>query len=246
MFRGAVEGLIYRKPPEHYLNYTAEGRVPVILIPGILGKWSFMKSLGDKISLHGHPVYVVPELGYNVFSIPSSARIIRASLKHIFSKRGHIVPRLEKGTEVIKRFIEANSLKGVVFVAHSKGGLIGKYFLAHYNKDNEVLGMVAIATPFSGSAMAKLLPFDTLKELDNDSKIIRDLEKHQDINHKIISIRPKYDNHVWAEKGSFLEGAENIEVPVKGHHKIIFDKNVQKIVLESVEKLTLRHRSGQR
>ena len=240
MFRGAGAGLIYHRPPKHYLDYTIDGKVPVILIPGILGKWSFMKSLGDKISKHGHPVYIVPELGYNVFSIPSSARIIRTSIKHIFPKQGHIVPKLGKGSVAIQKVIDDNKLKGVVFVAHSKGGLIGKYFLSHYDSEHKVLGMVAIATPFSGSAMAKLLPFDPIKELDNDSKLIHDLEKHQEINSKIISIRPEYDNHVWAEKGSFLEGAENIEVAVQGHHKVIFDTNVQKIVLEAIEKITLR------
>ena len=240
MFRGAIGGLIYRKAPKHYLDRTIEGKVPVILIPGILGKWSFMKSLGDKISLQGHPVYIVPELGYNVFSIPSSARIVRTSLKHIFPKRGHIVPKLSRGSEAIQRIIENNKLERAVFVAHSKGGLIGKYFLAHYNKDDKVLGMVAIATPFSGSAMAKLIPFDPVRELDTDSKIIHDLEKHQDINDKIISIRPEYDNHVWAENGSYLEGAENIKVRVQGHHKIIFDPKVQKIILNSVDKIALK------
>ena len=238
MVQGAALSVFHHIPPKHYLDFVVEGKVPVILIPGILGKWGFMKRLGDKISLEGHPVYVVPELGINIFSIPSSAKMLRTFLVHAFSKK-HIVPKVSPGALKIRAFIEARNIKGVVLVAHSKGGLIGKYLLAHYNDDQRVLGMVAVATPFSGSAMAKLVPHDAFRELKNDSEVIRDLEKHQEVNKKIISVIPEYDNHVWAERGSFLEGArENIEVPVHGHHRVIFSKKVQEIVLRSIALLS--------
>jgi len=41
-----------------------------------------------------------------------------------------------------------------------------------------------------------------------------------------VSIIPQYDNHVWSEKGSHLDGAKNIYVPVHGHHKVIYDREV--------------------
>ena len=69
MVKGALQGILYHTPPKHYLEYTEEGKVPVILIPGVLCKWSFLKHLGDKMSLAGHPVYIVPELGYNLFNM---------------------------------------------------------------------------------------------------------------------------------------------------------------------------------
>jgi triacylglycerol lipase len=243
MFHGALATVIYREPPKHYLGYTVAGKVPVILVPGILGTWSFMKKLGDRISLKGHPVYIVPELGHNIYSIPSSAKTLRSIIVHTIPKRGHIPPRVVRGARAVRTLIEKENIKGAVLVAHSKGGLIGKYLLAHHNTDNRVLGMVAIATPFSGSAMAKLIPHDSFKELQADSEVIRDLERHKAANEKIISIIPEYDNHVWADKGSFLEGAsENIEVSVSGHHKVLFSKAVLKVVLNSIEKITqMRH-----
>lgn len=221
MIHGSITSLIYHKTPKHYLDYVLENKVPIILVPGILGKWSFMKTLGDKISLDGHPVYIVPELGYNLFKIPDSALKLKEIIEKIDTKK--------------------DNLKGVILVAHSKGGLIGKYLLAHHNQDNKVLGLISIATPYSGSSMAKLLPLDPIRELNTDSKIILDLEKHNEINNKIISICPEYDNHVWAEKGSHLDGAKNIKVNVHGHHKIIFDKNVQNVVLKSIEEITLQN-----
>jgi len=221
MIHGSVTSLIYHKPPKHYLDYVLENKVPVILVPGILGKWGFMKTLGDKISLAGHPVYIVPELGYNLFKIPDSTKKLRDVIEKIDTKK--------------------DNLKGVILIAHSKGGLIGKYLLAHQNQDNKVLGLISVATPFSGSSMAKLLPLDSIQELNTDSKIILDLEKHTEVNNKIISICPEYDNHVWAEKGSYLDGAKNIGVNVHGHHKVIFDKNVEDIVLKYIEEITLQN-----
>lgn len=238
MIHGALSSVVYRKPPKHYLGHVLENKVPVILIPGIFGKWSFMKKLGDKVSLEGHPVYIVPELGYNIYSIPSSAQKLRQVVLQAFPKLGHIMPRIAHGAQAVQDVVEKNNLRGVILVAHSKGGLIGKYLLSHLNNDNRVLGLISIATPFSGSSMAKLIPLDPIKELHVDSQIIHNLEKNKDVNHKIISISPAYDNHVWSEQGSFLEGAHNIKVNVHGHHKVVYDEKVQKIVLDSIEKLT--------
>lgn len=213
MIWGALGTLVYRKPPKHYLRHILPGKVPVIIIPGVLGTWSFMKKLADTISLLGHPVHIVPSLGYNLYAIPHSSSLVN-------------------------NVIEKENLKNVILVAHSKGGLIGKHMLIHHNETGAILGMISIATPYSGSAMAKILPIEPIKELHNDSIIIKDLATHTNVNDKIISICPEYDNHVWAEEGSHLGGAHNIDVPVHGHHKIVFDKGVEKIVLESIERFT--------
>lgn len=242
LLRGTASMIIHKNPPKHYLGYIVSEKVPVILIPGILGKWSFLKHLGDRISLIGHPVYIFPELGYNLYDIPSSANKLKALLASIIPGLEHPMPDIHRGAERLKKLVERENIKGAILVAHSKGGLIGKYFLIHHNFDNRVLGLIAIAAPFAGSAMVKLLPIKpkSFKELDVDSQIIKDIEDHKDINKKIVSIIPEYDNHVWAEKRSFLDGATNIEVPVHGHHKVIFSKEVEKAVIESIEKITSR------
>jgi pimeloyl-ACP methyl ester carboxylesterase len=214
MVRGAAGSVLNSRAPGHYLEHTIAGKVPVIIIPGVLGKWSFMKSLADNISLQGHPVYILPKLGYNLYNIPASAEVLRQAVE------------------------EMNEAEKIILVAHSKGGLIGKYFLAHHNAKNKVAALIAIATPFSGSSMAKFVPLDPVRELHTDSQIIQDLLSHTVVNKKIVSIIPEYDNHVWAEQGSFLEGADNREVVVHGHHRVVFDKGVQKVVFDSIEKIT--------
>jgi len=201
-------------PPKHYLGHVVEGKVPVIILPGIFSRWALLKPLADHISLLGHPVYIVPKLGNNTGDIPSSSK---------------------KVLEVI----EENNLKNVIIVAHSKGGLITKYLLTHDNTNHAVKGLIAVATPFHGSSMGSFIPHHSTKELGADSGIIRYLESHNESNNKIVSIIPEYDNHVWNEKGSYLEGAlQNVSVKVMGHHRVLGSKEVQNVVMDWIEKIT--------
>lgn len=211
LLRGYLSMLIHKNPPKHYLDFVVKGKAPIILIPGISNKWGFLKYLGDKISAKGHPVYIVPKLKFNFFDIPTSVKIVR-------------------------EVIDKNNLENAVIIGHSKGGLIGKYFLIHENKDNKIKGLIAIGTPFSGSRLAKKFPRISFKELTPESKIIQELIFHKEVNSKIVSIMPEFDNHIWHEKGSFLEGALNIKVPTKGHHKILFDKNAISKIIELIGK----------
>ncbi|MDO8560772.1 MAG: alpha/beta hydrolase [bacterium] len=211
--KGGVLMYWHSSPPEHYLGFVIEGKNSLIILPGILNKWAFMKQLADTLSREGHPVYIIPQLKNNVFDIPSSAKKVR-------------------------ELIDLENIKDAIIVAHSKGGLIGKYLLAFNNADNRVKGMVAIATPFSGSILAKLIPHKAFRELVPGSKVVEELKLNGEVNKKIISVMPVYDNHVWAEEGSRLDGAlDNVVLGVKGHHKIVFDKKVIDVIKGSIEKL---------
>jgi len=211
-FLGKVLMLVHTNPPKHYLGYVIKDKIPVILIPGISVKWGFLKHLGDSISHLGHPVYVISKLKFNLLDIPQSAKLIRET-------------------------VDENHLKNAIIIGHSKGGIIGKYFLIHENKDNRVKGLIAIGSPFSGSKIVHHLRGIAFKELAPESKTIKDINSNRKANAKIISIMPEFDNHVWSEKKSYLDGALlNITFPVKGHHKIVFDqKSIEKII-ELIEK----------
>lgn len=216
LLKGKAKMLLHRIPPKHYLDYIVEGKNPVILLPGISSKWGFIKNLGDRISMDGHPVYIIPKLGYNLYDIPKSAKIVA-------------------------EFVEENNLKDVIIVGHSKGGLIGKYLMIYSNKDGRIKGVVAIASPFSGVRLANLLPHGAYSELHENSNLTKNLMAHKEVNGNIISIFPVFDNLILSSQGSYLEGAENIEVgEIKGHHKIIFDKKVADLILKPIERLSKR------
>lgn len=199
----------YNNPPDHYLGFIVPNRDPVILIPGILGTWPFLKTLGDAVSKRGHPVYIVRELGYNTKDIHDSTCPIRA---------------------LIRRY----DLRNVILIAHSKGGLIGKHLLAFHNEEKRVKKLIAIATPFAGSKLARLVPTRAFHELLPESENIRELQKNMDANKHIVSIFGTFDNHVWPNESSRLEGAKNVQLPTYGHHRILFDTEMQEAVMQEI------------
>lgn len=210
-----ITTIIHKNPPKHYLGHVIDGKVPVVIIPGIFSHWGFMKKIADAISLLGHPIYLVPELRYNLHNISGSSLIV-------------------------SKILQKENLKNVIFIAHSKGGLIGKYTMIHHNEEKRIIGMVSLATPYSGSAMTKILPIEPVNELHNDSVIIKDIASHTTVNKDIVSICPEFDHYVWAKEGSYLDGAKNISVAVHGHHKIMYDPLVIEKIKEAVEEISAR------
>lgn len=206
------QAFIFRKPPIHYLGHVDSGKPPIILIPGLFEKWHFLQAIADPLSLKGHPVYVLEHLKYNSTEISLAAKLVR-------------------------ELIEEKNLKEVTLIAHSKGGLIGKYLLTFYNKDERVKKLISIASPFAGSAITNFFRHKTIKELSPNSDIIKDLHKEKKANSKITSIYGVFDNHVWPGSSCHLEGAENIKVDVYGHHKILNSKRVIDIVMNKVEEI---------
>lgn len=202
-------GIKMGKPPAHYLGYVQEGKAPIILIPGIYERWHALSVLAEPLSRNGHPIYSINNLGYNTRSIPETARIVR-------------------------EFIEKENLYNVIIIAHSKGGLIGKYLLAFKNQDQRIKKVIAIATPFGGSTIVRLIPHKAIKEFHPQSHIIKLLQAHSEVNHQIVSVYGTFDNYVRPLSSCNLEGAKNIQVDVRGHNKILFDTKVKALVFHEV------------
>ncbi|MBL4644709.1 MAG: alpha/beta hydrolase [Candidatus Pacebacteria bacterium] len=207
------KSFIYREPPEHYLGHISDTKVPIILVPGLNTKWQFLKLIADRISILGHPIYVVSSLGYNRKEIQESAKLVRA-------------------------LIDEKNLKNVIILSHSKGGLIGKEVLIRLNEDKKILKVIAIATPFLGSGITKFSLDKSVKELAPKSEIIQEHNKNFDVNKDIISIYGMYDNHVWPTEHSILEGAENIQVDIDGHHKILAKPKARELIVKKIEEIT--------
>jgi triacylglycerol lipase len=211
LLMGKLLMTIHRKPPKRYLNHATKGKNPIVIIQGKSNRWGFMKKLSDAMSKLGHPVYIAKDLGSNRFDIKTSAKIVR-----------HV--------------IEKNNLRNVILLGHSKGGIVGKYILINEDTGGRIDHLIAIAAPFSGSRIVYRFPRNkSLKEFAPKSKILREISSNKKVDSKIISIMPEFDNHIWADKGSYLDGATNVKLATKGHHKIVFDKRTIKKITELIE-----------
>lgn len=109
--------------------------------------------------------------------------------------------------------------------------------MLHNNLNHAIKGVVAVAAPFNGSRLGGSIPHKSFRELGRKSSIVKALSDDASINSMIYSIYPVFDNHVWPQGGSVLSGAHNIEIPVRGHHKILFDKKVHEVIIEALEEI---------
>jgi pimeloyl-ACP methyl ester carboxylesterase len=170
---------------------SGEGR-PVLLLPGVYETWHFLEAAGSHLHSLGHPVHVVPVFGRNLRPIPEMA-------------------------ELAREYLGAAGLTDVAIVAHSKGGLIGKTLMLA--EESRISSMVAINTPFAGSAYAHLVPIRTLREFVPTHETIVNLSSSDRVNGNITSVYSSWDPII--PNGSALEGAANIELPVTGHFRIL-------------------------
>lgn len=193
--RAIGRGLLRREAPHGYAHGWLD---PVLLIPGVLEEWTLMRPIGDRLNRAGHPIHVLPELKRNTITVTEGAALASA-------------------------YLIARDLRDVVIVAHSKGGLVGKQVLLT-DDEARVRRLVTVATPFSGSGLARLVPSPVVRAMSPDDATILDLAGRGEVNHLITSICPAFDPHI--PEGSHLEGATNIEVRAMGHFRILNDPEV--------------------
>jgi pimeloyl-ACP methyl ester carboxylesterase len=208
------ERFVLRDSPERYRRPADGGegltRPPVIFIPGVYEPWEYMKPLIELAHAWKHPVHVIEGLGYNTGNIPHMA-------------------------ELARRFIDDRHIHGAVIIAHSKGGLIGKYLLANYNEDGRVRHLIALNTPFGGSLYAMLSPLRTMRAFSPEDRLIRELAANRDINSHITSIYASFDQQI--PDGSWLEGATDIEIKTIGHFRIVNHPEAHQAILDTLTAL---------
>jgi pimeloyl-ACP methyl ester carboxylesterase len=203
-----VAGALHRGGAERFTQ-PADPRPPtVVLIPGVYESWQFMRPLAALIHRHGHPVHVVQKLGYNVGTIPAMAALVA----------DHLV---EQG------------LTDVVVVAHSKGGLIGKYAMLHHDPDGRILGLVAINTPFGGSPYARWIPLAAVRAFVPTDATLAALTAELVVNARITSVSGPFDPHI--PGGSDLDGATNVHVRTPGHFRVLHDRELGGVILRALE-----------
>ncbi len=185
-------------------SYGEGSRAPIVLLPGVYETWQLLTPIADRLNAGGHPVHVVTALGYNVREIPTSARIVAS-------------------------FIAARGLRNVIVVAHSKGGLIAKHLMTIDDEHGRVEHLVAINTPFGGSAYARFIPLRSVRAFSPTEPTLAMLGGRRERNAGITSIYSSFDPHI--PGGSNLQGARNVRLPLMGHFRPLG----QRLLIDAVE-----------
>lgn len=194
---------VSRTRPADYLSGT--GR-PVVVIPGVYEDWRFMLPLVRRLHDAGHPVHVVKVLQRNRLAVPRAA-------------------------ELIAGYLQDRNLTDVMIVAHSKGGLIGKYVMMSLDPERRITGMAAVCTPFSGSRYAAFMLLPSLRAFAPRSAVTVQLSREERVNERIISIYGIFDPHI--PEGSFLPGGRNIRLETAGHFRILAHEDTIRTIVDS-------------
>lgn len=188
-------------------DFHSGAGAPIVIIPGVYESWQFMRPLIDILHDHGHPVHVVAALGRNRRSLAEAA-------------------------ETVATYLERENLTGVIIVAHSKGGLIGKQLMTTEDPEHRVSAMTAISAPFAGSRYARYWVVPSIRAFAPANVALHDLGLDHRVNHRITSIYGVFDPHI--PEGSELVGARNIQLQVGGHFRILGDPAIVRAVLDAV------------
>lgn len=202
VLRHQLRATLDRDPPEALVDESGEG-APILLLPGIYETWRFLRPLARRLHAAGHPVHVVTALGGLQMSLGEAA-------------------------DRVEQYLREQRLSGVTVVAHSKGGLVARMLLGRPDASARIHRVIAIATPFSGSALAGFVPLPAVQALrPGHPELVRLASDGVDVG-RVVSIWGWYDPHI--PDGCFLPGARNIEVPVGGHFRILGSPTVLALV----------------
>ncbi len=189
-------------------DYRDGPLAPVLILPGVFETWHYLKAIIEQLHARGHPVHVVQSLGFNRRAVDEAAALVHDYLRDL-------------------------DLRGVIIVAHSKGGLIGKRLMAFEDREEgRVQRMIAVNTPFEGSSVARYAIGRTMREFLPDNETLRVLNREVETNSRITSISSSFDQYI--PSGSSLAGAENITLPLVGHFRLLEHASVIDAVTERI------------
>ena len=135
-----------------------------------------------------------------------------------------------------------------MIVAHSKVRLIGKAMLLDPRSEPILRGMVAVATPFSGSKFWKRVQSNRwirrspLDLFHPENVLLVELSAADRVNAKIVSLAPEFDQMI--PQGSELVGATNRTIPIEGHFRVASDPRVWPLVHHWVDRFWNQERAG--
>lgn len=191
LIRLHVRAIFILHPPP---DWSIGNKGHIILIPGYSGHWSFFFSLANSLNQEGYRIHVLPEI--ESFFLPA-----------------------EESAQRIKKYLELHNLKNTILLGHSRGGLIA-LLVREITSIDTIRAVIALESPFQGCWLG-YFPFWILKELHPLSKTLRKVHQIKSELSNVLSIFPGPDYCVLFHKMSFLAGAQNHEVEIVGHNRLL-------------------------
>lgn len=145
--------------------------------------------------------------------------VATVSLAPPYTNIGKLVPQL---AQRIENVCQATGADRVVLVAHSMGGLVCRSYLARHGSDR-VERLITIASPHSGSELARIGIGKNAREMEPGSLWLKDLAQ-AGLPVPAVAIRTPHDNFVMPQDNQRLPGAIDVALEGIGHLAVLFTR----------------------
>lgn len=145
--------------------------------------------------------------------------VATVSLVPPYTSIDKLVPLLGQRIETVCKDTGADR---VVLVAHSMGGLVCRSYLARHGSDR-VERLVTIASPHSGSELARIGVGKNAREMEPGSRWLKDLAR-AGLPVPAVAIRTPHDNFVMPQDNQRLPGAIDVALEGIGHLAVLLAK----------------------
>jgi predicted alpha/beta hydrolase family esterase len=209
IIRWPLVGHLTKADPARYAHPAHRREPDVVLLPGVYETWQFLRPIADVLFARGHVVHAVTAMGHNSGTVEDMATRVAA-------------------------YLEEKDLHDVVFVAHSKGGLIGKYVMGHTRAARRVREMVTVNSPFSGSFFGHVIPMRAVRHFHPRHPTLSLLNESVQVNRRITSIVSRYDPLVRTHEA--MGDASTVDLDAVGHFTVMNDPRVHRAIIAVVER----------
>jgi pimeloyl-ACP methyl ester carboxylesterase len=191
------------------------GRVPVVLLPGFFENALTMEILRRRMERAlGVPVFAMRPEGY-------------------FS-------RLENQAQGFARriasVVKQTGAGQVDLVGHSMGGLLARFLAESGGLKKDIRNVVTIAAPHLGSALSRMAPGHSLRQMRRGSAFLERLNAGSTPSGvRIVGITSTHDNLVIPWNCSLSPRGDNFIIRYRGHVTLIFSREVARLIVRELE-----------
>lgn len=204
-------------------------RKPVLLLYGFFSTRRTLAVLEKRLFMDGFTVFSINLGGifgtFNAHNIENVASFVQEKIERLY-KKYEIQGKLS-------------------LICHSKGGLIGNYYVKKLGGNKRVKLVITIGTPHNGSPWATIgtIPplsfvFKSLKQMAPQANFLEDLKKTKLTKDVMLYSIYSKDDIMCPYPASVLDEApnvKNIEVPGMAHSEFLIKKSAYHVIKHALE-----------
>lgn len=152
------------------------------------------------------------------------------NLGHPFRSIRHYAEKVKEKAAMIAKETGRSDL---ALVGHSMGGLVSSYYAANL-APHTVTDVITIASPFAGTAMARLAIGPNAREMEPNSEFLKELKSKMKSREQIrfSHIATKCDMLVLPGESAVIEGNPHIVFEDLGHGSLLYSRRVTGAIRE--------------